>query len=60
MDWNNEVSFKINKYFSTVLLVQLKYDPNAKFPVDEGGVITEKSELQWKQSLGISFMYCIH
>ncbi len=64
MDWNNEVSFKINKFFSTVLLVQLKYDPNARFPVYKNvegvnTIVSEKSKLQWKQSLGISFMYNI-
>ncbi len=61
MDWNNELSFKINKYFSTVLLVQLKYDPNALFPVydDNHVVIDQKSKLQWKQSLGVSFLYNI-
>jgi hypothetical protein len=62
MDWNNALSFKINKYFSTVLLVQLRYDPNALFPVyknvdGNNMVISEKSKLQWKQSLGISFLY---
>jgi len=62
MDWNNALSFKINKYFSTVLLVQLKYDPNALFPVFKNidGIntaISEKSRLQWKQSLGVSFLY---
>jgi len=64
MDWNNQLSFKINKYFSTVLLLQLKYDPNALFPVYENvdginTVISEKSRLQWKQSLGVSFLYSI-
>jgi len=64
IDWNNELSFKINKYFSTVLLVQLKYDPNTMFPVYENKdgvneVVSEESRLQWKQSLGISFLYSI-
>jgi hypothetical protein len=61
MDWNNELSFKINKYFSTMLLVQLKYDPNAQFPVYDASheVIDQKSKLQWKQSLGVSFLYSI-
>lgn len=64
MDWNNELSFKINKYFSTVLLVQMKYDPNTLFPVYKNvdginTVISQKSKLQWKQSLGISFLYNI-
>ena len=64
MDWNNEVTFKINKYFSTILLVQLKYDPKAMFPVYETvdgvpKVVDEKARLQWKQSLGISFLYNI-
>ncbi len=65
MDWNNELSFKINKYFSTILLVQMKYDPDALFPVNDNPgnnspVTLEKSKLQWKQSLGISFLYNIH
>ncbi len=64
MDWNNELSFKINKYFSTVLLMQLKYDPNTLFPVyeqveGENKIVDEKARLQWKQSLGISFLYSI-
>jgi hypothetical protein len=61
MDWSNELSFKINKYFSTMLTVQLKYDPNALFPVydDNHEVIDQRSKLQWKQALGVSFMYNI-
>ncbi len=64
MDWYNELSFKINKYFSTVLLMQLKYDPNTVFPVyeqmeGENKIVDEKARLQWKQSLGISFLYSI-
>lgn len=60
MDWNNEVAFKINKYFSTVLLLQLKYDPNTLFPVYENDeIVDQEARLQWKQSLGISFLYSI-
>ena len=64
MDWNNELSFKINKYFSTVLLVQLKYDPKTLFPVYETvdgvqQVVDQEARLQWKQSLGVSFLYSI-
>lgn len=64
MDWNNELSFKINKYFSTVFLLQLKYDPNTFFPVYKNvdgtsTIISQKSKLQWKQSLGISFLYSV-
>jgi hypothetical protein len=64
MDWNNQFSFKINKYFSTMLLVELKYDPNTLFPVDKplddgSHILLQKSKLQWKESLGISFTYSI-
>lgn len=64
MDWHNELTFKVNKYFSTVLLLQLKYDPNAMFPVYKNvarmsTIVSEKSKLQWKESLGLSFLYRI-
>jgi len=64
MNWHNELTFKVNKYFSTVLLLQLKYDPNAIFPVYKNvdglsTVVSEKSKLQWKESLGLSFLYRI-
>ena len=64
MDWHNELTFKVNKYFSTVLLLQLKYDPNAMFPVyrnvdGTSTIISEKSRLQWNESLGLSVLYRI-
>lgn len=64
MDWHNELTFKVNKYFSTVLLLQLKYDPNAMFPVYKNvdgtsTIISEKSRLQWMESLGLSVLYRI-
>ncbi len=64
MDWYNELSFKINKYFSTVLLVQMKYDPKTLFPVYETvdgvqQVVDQEARLQWKESLGVSFLYSI-
>ena len=64
MDWHNELTFKVNKYFSTILLLQLKYDPNAMFPIYENvdgtsTIVSEKSKLQWKESLGLSFLYRI-
>ena len=64
MDWYNELSFKINKYFSTMLLVQLKYDPKTLFPVYETvdgvqQVVDQEARLQWKESLGVSFLYSI-
>jgi hypothetical protein len=64
MDWHNELTFKVNKYFSTVLLLQLKYDPNAMFPVYKNvdgmsTIVSEKSRLQWMESLGLSLLYRI-
>ncbi len=64
MDWHNELTFKVNKFISTALIVQLKYDPNVVFPIykninGQNIIISERDRLQWKEVLGIGFMYSV-
>lgn len=65
LDWDNQLNFKINEYFATVLYLHLKYDPNVLVPkvVIENGVETQtdaSARLQMKESLGIGFTYKIN
>ncbi len=64
MDWDNQVNFKINEYFATVLYLHMKYDPNALIPKyqninGEQTMISESARLQLKESLGVGFTYKI-
>ncbi|MBO7459373.1 MAG: DUF3078 domain-containing protein [Bacteroidales bacterium] len=53
VDWETGVKFTISKSISTIINVHLIYDDNVKFTVDD----TQKPILQFKESLGISFLY---
>jgi len=64
VDWDTRVVFTINKLFSSVLFVHLKYDHNTTFPeyeiVDGKQIIVSQSpKLQIKESFGLSFTYKI-
>jgi len=58
LDWDNNVTFKINQYMATVFFFQFKYNPKVLFPKyqDIQGVntiVSEHTALQFKESLGI-------
>ena len=53
VDWETGVKFNISKYVSTVINVHMIYDDNVKFTIDD----KQKPILQFKESLGISFLY---
>ncbi len=61
VDWETGVKFTINKQISAIINIHLIYDDNIKFNITEivnGIEITKQSPiLQFKESLGISFLY---
>ena len=61
VDWETGVKFTINKQISAIINIHLIYDDNIRFTVTEnidGKEITkQKPILQFKESLGISFLY---
>ena len=61
VDWETGFKFNISKSISTILNIHLIYDDNIKFSVTEivnGEEITkQKPILQFKESLGITFLY---
>ncbi len=61
IDWETGVQFIINKRISAIVNIHLIYDDNIKFSITEvidGVEVTQqKPILQFKESLGISFLY---
>lgn len=61
IDWETGFRFTINKSISAIINIHLIYDDNIKFTVNEivdGVEITkQKPILQFKESLGITFLY---
>lgn len=61
VDWETGVKFTINKQISAIINIHLIYDDNIKFSipeiVDGVEIIKQKPILQFKESLGISFLY---
>ncbi len=61
VDWETGVKFVINKRISAIINVHLIYDDNIKFTITEivdGVEVTKQSPiLQFKESLGITFLY---
>ena len=61
VDWETGVKFTINKQISAIINIHLIYDDNIRFTVTEnidGKEITkQKPILQFKEALGISFLY---
>ena len=61
VDWETGIKFTINKQISAIINIHLIYDDNIKFSITEiidGIEITkQKPILQFKESLGISFLY---
>lgn len=64
VDWDTRIVFTINKVFSSVFYLHLKYDHNTNIPVYENieGVnimVSNSPKLQLKESFGLSFSYKI-
>ena len=61
VDWETGIKFTINKQISAIINIHLIYDDNIKFTITEvvdGVEVTKQSPiLQFKESLGISFLY---
>ena len=61
VDWETGIKFTINKRISTILNIHMIYDDNIRFNVTEvidGVEVTkQKPILQFKESLGITFLY---
>ena len=53
VDWETGIKFTISKSISTVLNIHLIYDDNVRFTIDD----KQKPILQFKESLGIAFLY---
>ncbi len=53
VDWETGIKFTISKCISTIINVHMIYDDNVKFTIDD----KQKSILQFKESLGITFLY---
>ena len=53
VDWETGLKFTINKRVSTIINVHLIYDDNVRFTIDD----RQKPILQFKESLGITFLY---
>jgi len=64
VDWENNLTFKINQYLASVFFLQFKYDPNILFTdyrmIDGfNTLISEHTALQYKESFGIGLTYKI-
>lgn len=64
VDFDTRVIFSVNKLFSTILYMQLKYDHNALLPnyetIDGKKVeVSSSPKLQFKESFGLSVTYQI-
>lgn len=61
VDWETGIKFIINKQISAIVNIHIIYDDNIKFNVTEYvdgiEIIKQKPILQFKESLGISFLY---
>ena len=61
VDWETGIKFIINKRVSAIINIHLIYDDNIRFTITElvdGVEVTKQSPiLQFKESLGISFLY---
>jgi len=64
MDWDTRVVFTINKLFSSVLYLHLKYDHNTLIPEYKNvdgiqTIVSQSPKLQLKESFGLSLSYKI-
>lgn len=64
LDWDTRIIFTINKVFSSVFYLHLKYDHNTNIPTyetieGEKIMVSNSPKLQLKESFGLSFSYKI-
>lgn len=64
VDWDTRIIFTINKVFSSVFYLHLKYDHNTNIPSYENiegekVMVSNSPKLQLKESFGLSFSYKI-
>jgi len=64
IDWDTRIVFTINKVFSSVFYLHLKYDHNTNIPTykiieGENIMVSDSPKLQLKESFGLSFSYKI-
>lgn len=64
VDWDTRIIFTINKVFSSVFYLHLKYDHNTNIPTyetieGEKVMVSNSPKLQLKESFGLSFSYKI-
>lgn len=57
VNWETQIAMKVNRYLSVNINTHLLYDYDIKFPVDNGGVIENKSLVQFKEIFGVGFTY---
>lgn len=61
VNWENNISIKLNEYINLRFLLHLIYDDDVKYPVFANDVkIGEKSKLQVKEYFSIGFTYKIN
>ena len=60
VNWENIIGFKVNKYISASITIQMYYDDDVKLRIDknkDGSIDINGPRLQFKQVLGIGFNY---
>jgi hypothetical protein len=62
INWENNISFKLNEFINMRFLLHLIYDDDVKYPIfnDSGEKIGEKTKLQIKEYFSIGFTYKIN
>lgn len=58
VNWENLIGMKVNKYITVTLNTQLIYDYDVKIDYNNSGSIDDdKAKIQFKEILGVGFMY---
>ena len=59
VNWENLIGLKVNDFITISLNTHLIYDADVKIltPQDDGSVAEGKARVQFKEILGIGFMY---
>lgn len=58
VNWENLIGMKVNKYITVSLNTQLIYDYDVKYDSNHDGSLDgEKAKIQFKEILGVGFMY---
>ncbi len=59
INWDNLITFKINKYLNASFIFNMIYDDDIKFDTDNDPTTAKVAELQWKEmfALGLSYSF---